>query len=474
MAPKIDSNYYDENPIQVVNEKKILPDAATFPHDENVEGVKVIDCLKKNQVCIDGDIFDLDAFKHPGGDSINIFGGNDVTIFYKMIHPRHSQGHHKKSMIKVGDISGYKCDYKFTSDFERELKAEVFKMVRPGKEFGTPGYLFRVAIYVSFFFACLGTWIFSGSSYWLAFVYGMSAASIGLNVQHDANHGAASRIGWVNDVLGLGANFIGGDKWIWMEKHWTHHAYTNHKDCDPDCLSGEPIAIFNNYPVGHPNRKWYHAFQAFYIIPVLSLYWLSTIVSLEVWDLQDGNATTVGMNFKNDFVSSRAPWAVLSRVLNIYIHIILPFQQHGFTLHALGHIVMFAGAGSLGLGLLFFLSHNFEGADRDPTEITRLTGEPVCWYRAQVETSSTYGGFISGALTGGLNFQVEHHLFPRMCSAWYPFIAPKVREICKKHGVNYTYYPWIWQNMISTLRFINSVGNDSVPSLVLPSKVKNE
>jgi fatty acid desaturase len=118
-------------------------------------------------------------------------------------------------------------------------------------------------------------------------------------------------------------------------------------------------------------------------------------------------------------------------------------------------------AGSLALGLLFTLSHNFENADRDPTKSVRETGEPVCWFKAQVQTSSTYGGILAGWLTGGLNFQVEHHLFPRMSSAWYPYIAPTVREICKKHGVNYTYYPWVWQNLYSTLKYTHEVGNGS-------------
>merc|ERR1711966_294727 len=106
----------------------------------------------------------------------------------------------------------------------------------------------------------------------------------------------------------------------------------------------------------------------------------------------------------------------------------------------------------------FSLSHNFENSDRDPTKSYKETGKPVCWYKAQVETSSTYGGFISGCLTGGLNFQIEHHLFPRMCSAWYPFIAPKVREVCKKHGVRYAYYPWVHQNFISTVKYMHSTG----------------
>jgi len=205
---------------------------------------------------------------------------------------------------------------------------------------------------------------------------------------------------------------------------------------------------------------------------VLSLYWLSTIVSLgDIWELADYNATTIGMSFENDFVVRRRKWAVLSRVLYVFIHVVTPFFHHGFSLDALGHIAVFGFSGSLGLGLLFFLSHNFEGCDRDPTLELRSTGEPVDWYKAQVETSSTYGGFISGCLTGGLNFQIEHHLFPRMSSAWYPYIAPKIREVCKKHGVRYTHYPWIWQNMISTLKYVNSMGN---PVVAQVAKAKAE
>merc|ERR1711982_66087 len=108
--------------------------------------------------------------------------------------------------------------------------------------------------------------------------------------------------------------------------------------------------------------------------------------------------------------------------------------------------------------MLFTLSHNFENVERDPTASMKTEGKAACWYKSQVQTSSTYGGAIAGALTGGLNFQVEHHLFPRMSSAWYPSIAPKVREICEKHGVKYAYYPWIWQNFISTFIYMYQTG----------------
>jgi fatty acid desaturase (delta-4 desaturase) len=100
------------------------------------------------------------------------------------------------------------------------MKDEVFKIVRRGREFGTPGYFFRAFLYIGLFFYLQYLWVME-TSFTLAIIYGVANALIGLNVQHDANHGAASRKVWVNDLLGLGADFIGGSKWLWMEKHWT-------------------------------------------------------------------------------------------------------------------------------------------------------------------------------------------------------------------------------------------------------------
>jgi fatty acid desaturase (delta-4 desaturase) len=56
--------------------------------------------------------------------------------------------------------------------------------------------------------------------------------------------------------LGFGTDLIGSNKWNWMAQHWTHHAYTNHSEKDPDSFSSEPVFAFNDYPIGHPKRKW--------------------------------------------------------------------------------------------------------------------------------------------------------------------------------------------------------------------------
>ena len=62
--------------------------------------------LQAHEVVIDGVIYDIQDFEHPGGDSIFIFGGNDVTVPYKMIHPYHTNKHLEK-MKRVGIVPGY-------------------------------------------------------------------------------------------------------------------------------------------------------------------------------------------------------------------------------------------------------------------------------------------------------------------------------------------------------------------------------
>jgi acyl-lipid (7-3)-desaturase (Delta-4 desaturase) len=246
--------------------------------------------IKTTEICIDGIIYDIADFDHPGGSSIFMFGGNDVTVQYNMIHPYHTAKHLEK-MKRVGKVidftTEYVCgmcvcvaclcsrnkvpcnifahvpfvalsSYKFDTPFEREIKREVFKIVRRGTEFATPGFLFRAALYICLYCYLQYSWITQGSSWLLAMVYGVAQALIGMNVQHDANHGAVSqKYPIVNDILGLGADFIGGSKWLWIEQHWTHHAYTNHARMDPDGVGAEPYIIFNDYPPEHAKRKWW-------------------------------------------------------------------------------------------------------------------------------------------------------------------------------------------------------------------------
>jgi len=437
-------------------------DASTQPNS-----LRSIKRLKGHEIAIDGVIYDITNFVHPGGEVVKFFGGNDVTVQYKMIHPYHSAKHLDK-MKAVGKVVDFEAEYKWDTPFEREIKAEVFKIVRRGREFGTTGYFFRAFCYIAFFFFMQytfatssaffdhGKWYESGVA--IAVAFGVAQAFIGLNVQHDANHGAASKKPWINDLLGFGTDLIGSCKWNWMAQHWTHHAYTNHSEKDPDSFSSEPMFAFNDYPIGHPKHKWHHKFQGFYFLFMLALYWLSTVLNPQVMDLRQRGAEYVGVQMDNDYIVKRRKVAIALRAQYIFLNVVCPFYNNGFSLATFAIIMLMGVSESLFLSVLFSVSHNFVDSDRDPMKPYMESGEAVCWFKSQVESSCTYGGAVSGYLTGGLNFQVEHHLFPRMSSAHYPYIAPKVREICKKHGVKYAYYPWIHQNLISTFRYMHAAG----------------
>ena len=296
----------------------------------------------------------------------------------------------------------------------------------------------------------------------LAVLYGLSLALVGLNIQHDANHGAVSKRPWINDLLGYGADLLGNTKWIWIQQHWTHHAFTNNIDKDPDVVAAEPLMIFHDYPIEHPSRRWYHAYQFVFYLPTFCGYWLSTVVSWDVLTLQHKTMVAKGQYGNRAYLGRKRSVAVLLRLFHLTITVGSPvYHAGGLTLAAVGNALLVGATGGLLLGILFSLSHNFEGSDREPLTTTSNKKHKVCWYKSQVETSSTYGGLVAGCLTGGLNFQIEHHLFPRMSSAWYPYIAPTVRSICQKHGVRYTYYPWFHQNLASFFRYLCSTGNSS-------------
>lgn len=143
-----------------------------------------------------------------------------------MIHHRHSQkeDHYLNKMHAVGKVTDFNPEYEFGTEFEKvrftfvtfylrfsycyvhsntrsqEIKREVFKIIKPGKDFGDNGYFFRAFVYIGFMAVVEFYWLFSGSTPGLAVLLGCASAFIGLNVQHDSNHGAASKKPWVNEV----------------------------------------------------------------------------------------------------------------------------------------------------------------------------------------------------------------------------------------------------------------------------------
>ena len=109
-----------------------------------------------------------------------------------------------ETLNQVGTLATQRMDYTFGSEFEKDLKAAVAKIVKPNQRFATPGYIFRAACYISTYAGLTYWYVTKGSSVPLCIAIGMSQASIGLNVQHDANHGAVSPNPFWNELLNYG------------------------------------------------------------------------------------------------------------------------------------------------------------------------------------------------------------------------------------------------------------------------------
>jgi hypothetical protein len=322
--------------------------------------------LPQTQICVDGIVYELGDFpsKHPGGDSIAMFGGSDCTVQYRMIHATHrhdvqggggSAAALARCMEVVGPLPGWVPQYSWGSAFEREVKSAVLKAIPLQTSFGSWQFFGRAAVLLGLLAFLEWHWATRGSCVVTAVALGMVQASIGLCVQHDANHGAASRDHRINAVLGFGADLIGGCKYLWMQQHWTHHAYTNDHVLDPDATSADPVVLFHDHeptaaataaggdpkgagggdsssslitpPSDHPKmRRWWSPAQHLLLLPVLSFYWLSSVLNPNFLSLRHSSAavgSAITLTDNAYFLSCR-PWAAAVRFVYLGVNVAAP------------------------------------------------------------------------------------------------------------------------------------------------------
>jgi len=355
-----------------------------------------------------------------------------------------------------------------TYAFDTPFAIDLHKRVR--KAMGARSWYAPTQFWVrTFFILALTTlaevfWVTRGTWQW-GLAVGVLHAMIGLSVQHDASHGAVSRSPWVNALLAHGADIIGNSRWIWYQQHvlW-HHPYTNHLGLDGDAESAEPALLFHDYttppPEGaaskHPAATWLQPFQHLYMHAVLALYGPSMTLNMGYLKQLRHNDNVPDALFaeRDGFYRQQRSTALLFRAAYFLRVVLLPWYVAQVPL-LVGLFYVSGVCGTL-LTLLFVVSHNFEGSDRAPSK-AQAEG-PIDWYKAQIESSSTYGGQIGMVLTGGLNLQIEHHCFPRLSSWHYPAIQEAVKECCKEHGVHYAYFPSLWSNLRSCWRYMRKVG----------------
>lgn len=269
----------------------------------------------------------------------------------------------------------------------------------------------------------------------LTVVMGLGLAGIGMSIMHDANHGAFSSSPKVNQFLGYSMNLIGGNRFNWMVQHNVkHHTYTNIFGADEDLQNGNVVRL-------SPYSQWYwiHRFQHFYS---WFLYLLGTLSWVTIKDFKQFKTIYKEMSHTNNKFSKELKVLVISKIL-YYIYMVgIPLLVLDISIWYLlvGFLTMHFVAGFV-LSVTFQLAHIVELNHHDSLQINPEM--PDSWIEHQIKTTANFSrkSFLLNWYLGGLNFQIEHHLFPQICHIHYRKISEIVKDTIQEFGLSYYEYP---------------------------------
>jgi linoleoyl-CoA desaturase len=289
-------------------------------------------------------------------------------------------------------------------------------------------------------------------------LFGFVLASIGFNIMHDACHGSYSERPWVNNIMGLSLNLLGGNAFIWKFKHnIIHHTYTNIDGIDDDIAKSPVMRQCES-------QKWVkaHRFQHLYV-PVLyaisSFTWVSMMDFMKYFKKKIHNTKLQKMNLNEHIIF----W--LSKILYVVFYIMIPVHYAGWSAWAIGFCSMHVTMG-LTLALVFQLAHVVEDTEfvfAPGIEPQKIEDE---WAIHQVKTTANFApqNKLVSWFVGGLNYQIEHHLFPKVSHVHYPAIASIVKDVCDKHQVHYNEFKTMSSAVASHFRMMKQLGRKPVHS----------
>jgi len=269
----------------------------------------------------------------------------------------------------------------------------------------------------------------------LAVVMGVGAAGVGFSVSHDALHGAYSSNQRVNDLLGMTFDLLGANGYLWKITHNViHHTYTNIQGIDED-LEVSPLLRLSPTSEYLPIHRFQHIYG-------LATYSMSTLFWVFAKDYKYMFQRNLGPYENIEHPRSEVVKMIVMKLFVYLYMIVLPLLVLDITWwqFAIGFLAMQLTAGFI-LGVIFQLAHVVEG----PSHFAAAEQETMedSWLVHEMKTTADFArdNKLLCWYVGGLNFQIEHHLFPKVCSIHYPAISSIVQEVAEKHGIPYHHHP---------------------------------
>lgn len=281
---------------------------------------------------------------------------------------------------------------------------------------------------------------------------GYTLACIGFSVMHDANHGSYSTKPWLNDLMGLTMNFMGASSYFWKQKHnILHHTYTNVDGLDDDIAKSPIIRQCES-------QRWVpaHKIQHIYLLPIYALstiFWVFIMDPTKYFKRKIYTTDAWKMTLKNHVIF----WA--TKILYLFFYGALPIMIWGFLPWLAGFFMLHAFMG-LTLSIVFQLAHVVENTEFETIALDETKHIETAWAEHQIKTTSNFAmdNKVISWFVGGLNFQIEHHLFPKISHVHYPAISKIVEQKCKEFNLPYNYFPTMFGAFASHFRVMKWLG----------------
>ncbi len=291
----------------------------------------------------------------------------------------------------------------------------------------------------------------------MAFLMGLGVAGVGMSVMHDAIHGSLATSKTLNKLFGASIYLLGGNAYNWEVQHnRLHHTYTNVHEVDED-ITGKFLLRLSF----QEKKKSIHRFQHIY---AFFLYSLMTVSFL--WkDFKEisffNKMAESGMT--KPFPKKEIVTLIISKIGYVVFILVLPLTLTSITFGqwVIGFFIMHCTAGII-LSTVFQMAHVVEGAHQPVPEVSGNIEN--AWAVHQLQTTSNFAGkgkFLSWYI-GGLDYQIEHHLFPYISHIHYSALSPIVRETAKEFGYEYNAKGNFRLALSSHVRMLKSMGREII------------
>lgn len=286
---------------------------------------------------------------------------------------------------------------------------------------------------------------------WL--IMGVAVSGIGMSVMHDANHGSYSQNKNINAMMATTLNLLGGSIFNWKLQHnILHHTYTNITHIDED-IQDRLVLKFSP----HTKTRWYHQFQWIYALMfygLLTLYWAVGKDFVQFYQF-----TKTGVN-PNNKRQNQITFAKILGIKFFYFMFMLGLPILVFHLPVgeviIGFLSMHFVAGVI-LTLVFQLAHTLEQTSH-PMPLNGVIENDWAIHQLNTTVNFSRSNKVLSWYLGGLNYQVEHHLFPKISHVHYPAISHIVKQTAEEYNVPYLENKTFFGAVKSHFKYLQHIG----------------